>query len=114
MFSVKKDLSVKLDRAHSRYTYWNSYPVLYLNKLGLFDFFSMAIVVQNISKSGLLAKIKTKRKFTVDERLMLEFDNYFTEAIPVKVVRWEPEVGLIAVQFNREIKLIERIALNIA
>lgn len=114
MFSVKKDHSLKLDRSHSRYNYWNRFPILYVNKLGLFDFFRIPVEIHNISESGLLAKVKAKRKFTVDEMLMIEFDNYFTEMIPTKVVRWDPEKQLVAVKFSREIKLIERIALNIA
>lgn len=114
MFSVKKDLSFKLNRQYARFKYWQKHPVLYVNKLGIFDFFRITIEVENISESGLLAKVTTKGKFTVGEKLILEFDNYFTEVIPVSVMRWEPENQLLAVAFNREIKLIERIALNIS
>lgn len=114
MLRVKKDLSLKRNRAHNRYHYWDQFPVLFVNKLGLFDFFKIPIEIKNISKSGLLAKVKSKRTFTVDEALIIEFDNYITEVIPTKVVRWEPDTQLLAVKFSREIKLVERIALNIA
>lgn len=113
MFRVKKDLSPKVNREHTRFNYWKPFPVLYISKLGLFDFFRIPIEVQNVSKSGLLAKVKTKGKFTVDEKLILEFDNYFTEVIPTMVVRWDPESNLLAVRFCRDIKLIERIVLEI-
>jgi len=112
MFSVKKDLSLKINREHTRFSYWEQSPVLYVSKLGLFDFFKIPIEVRNISQSGLLAKVKTKRKFTVDENLIMEFDNYFTEVIKTTIVRWDPEQDLLAIKFSREIKLIERIALN--
>lgn len=114
MFSVKKDRSFKLNRQYSRFTYYDKHPVLYVNKLGLFDFFRSPIKVQNISQSGLLAKVSAKVTFSLDEKLILEFDNYFTEAIPISVIRWDPERRLLAIKFSRKIKLIERMALNIA
>jgi len=114
MFNVKKDLSLKLNRAHTRYNYWPPYPVLYVKKLGFFDFFRIPVEVQNISQSGLLARTTTKATLTVDEKLIIEFDNYFTDVIPASVIRWDPENQLVAVKFGREIKLIERIALNIS
>ncbi|CAM2915958.1 hypothetical protein [Moritella viscosa] len=112
MFSVKKDLSLKINREHSRFNYGGQFPILYVNKLGLFDFFKIPIEVQNISQSGLLAKVKTKRKFTVDENLMMGFNNYFTDVIKTTIVRWDPDQDLLAIKFSREIKLIERIALR--
>jgi len=118
MFNVKKDLSLKVNREHARFNYWEQMPILYVNKLGFFDIFKIPIEVQNISESGLLAKVKIKGKkkdrFTVNESLVIEFDNYFTDVIPTSVVRWDPESQLLAVKFCRDIKLIERIALNIA
>lgn len=114
MFSVKKDLTFKLNRDHTRYNYWDPFPVLYVDKLGLFDFFKIPVQVINISKSGMLARVQTKDKFSLDEGIIIKFANYFTDVIPSKVVRWEPDSQLLAVKFSREIKLIERIALNIA
>lgn len=114
MFSVKKDLSFKLNRDHSRYDYCKNHPILYVNKLGLFDFFKIPVEVINISKSGLLAKVRNKGKFVAGDKIIIEFDNYFTDVIPTKVMRWEPDTQLLAVKFSREIKLVERIALNIA
>ncbi len=112
MFSVKKDLSLKVSREHTRFNYWDQFPVLYVSKLGLFDFFKIPIEVQNISQSGLLAKVKTKRRFTVDENLIMEFNNHFTDVIKTTIVRWDPDQNLLAITFSREIKLIERIALR--
>ncbi|MDX2320983.1 MAG: PilZ domain-containing protein, partial [Moritella sp.] len=100
-------------RIHARFNYWPPYPVLYVKKLGFFDFFRTPIEVQNISKSGLLAKVTTSVKFTASEKLIIEFDNYFTEVIPASIIRRDPENHLVAIKFSREIKLIERIALNI-
>ncbi|PKH06999.1 PilZ domain-containing protein [Moritella sp. Urea-trap-13] len=113
MFSVKKDLSFKRDRDHARYTYWDPFPVLYVDKLGLFDFFKIPVQVLNISKSGMLVRVQSESKFSLDEGIIIKFDNYFTDVIPSKVVRWQPEAQLLAVKFSREIKLVERIALNI-
>jgi hypothetical protein len=114
MFSVKKDLTFKLNRDHTRHNYWEPYPVLYVDKLGLFDFFKIPVQVINISKSGMLARVQTKDKFSLDEGIIIKFANYFTDVIPSNVVRWDPDSQLLAVKFSREIKLIERIALNIA
>jgi len=114
MFSVTKDLSFKLNRDHARYNYWDPYPVLYVDKLGFFDFFKIPVQVMNISKSGMLAKVQTNSTFSLDEHIIVKFDNYFTDVIPTTVMRWEPETQLLAVKFSREIKLIERIALNIS
>lgn len=113
MFSIKKDLSLNLKRGQTRFNYWDHYPVLYVTKFGFFDFFRIPIEIKNISKSGLLAHVITKGKFTVDEVIIIEFDNYFTEVIPTKVVRWQPDTQLLAVEFCRDIKLIEQIALKI-
>ena len=114
MFSVTKDLSFKLNRDHTRYNYWSPYPLLYVDKLGLFDFFKIPVQVINISKSGMLAKVQTESQFSIGEHIIIKFDNYFTDVIPTTVMRWEADTQLLAVQFSRDIKLIERIALNIA
>jgi len=84
-----------------------------VDKLGFFDFFKIPVQVMNISKSGMLAKVQIKSKFSVGESIIIKFDNYFTDMIPTTVMRWEPETQLLAVKFSREIKLIERIALSI-
>lgn len=112
MFSVKKDLSLKRNREHTRFHYWKPQPVLYVSKLGFFDYFKIPVKVQNISKSGLLAKIKTKGTFTVDETIIIEFGNYCIDIMPTTVMRWDAEHHLLAVKFGRKIKLTERMSLN--
>jgi len=62
----------------------------------------------------MLAKVKTKSKLSLDEHIIVKFDNYFTDVIPTTVMRWDADTQLLAVKFSREIKLIERIALSIA
>jgi len=111
MFSIKKDLSLKQNRKYSRFSYPQKSPILFINKLGYFSFSKIPMKIKNISRTGLFAKVEGK--FSEGENLLLEFDGYLSESIPAEVARWDPEKKVIALKFNRTIKIIECIKLNI-